>query len=327
MGSVTHSTVPPGAGEPVKVLFIGGAGRSGSTILHNILGQIDGFTAVGELRDVWQRGVLQDWTCGCDRPFHQCDFWQKVLDHAFGGVSDDRAEALRSATEQFRTPHLPQVVAGPLRARHLGRSAELRDALGRLYAAIRDVDGARVVVDSSKNPAFGYLAANSPGVDLRVLHFIRQPAAVAFSWSQRKAFEPGRMMARQPAARSAVQWATRNALTELFVARSRPLMRLRYEDFMEDPRATVARIVDWLGEGPADVPFLGSHEAVLKERPHSVFGNEVRFHHGPVELRLDERWQTQMSAADRRVVQGISWPLRRRYGYKRARLAPGGTVQ
>ena len=33
-----------------KVLFIGGYGRSGSTLLDRLLGQIDGFVSVGEVR-------------------------------------------------------------------------------------------------------------------------------------------------------------------------------------------------------------------------------------------------------------------------------------
>ncbi len=36
-----------------RVLFIAGPGRSGSTLLDLLLGQIDGFTSTGELRLIW----------------------------------------------------------------------------------------------------------------------------------------------------------------------------------------------------------------------------------------------------------------------------------
>ena len=38
-----------GAAKPVKVLYVAGLGRSGSTILANTLGQVEGFFSGGEL--------------------------------------------------------------------------------------------------------------------------------------------------------------------------------------------------------------------------------------------------------------------------------------
>ncbi|WP_420910932.1 sulfotransferase [Thermus thermophilus] len=38
--------------EKVKVVFIGGYGRSGSTLLDRMLGQVEGFVSVGELRHI-----------------------------------------------------------------------------------------------------------------------------------------------------------------------------------------------------------------------------------------------------------------------------------
>lgn len=46
----------------VKVLYVIGWGRSGSTILDNVLGQLDGCFSTGELHYFWERqrpaGVL-----------------------------------------------------------------------------------------------------------------------------------------------------------------------------------------------------------------------------------------------------------------------------
>ena len=38
---------------PAPVLYIGGWGRSGSTLLSHLLGGLDGMVSVGELRYVW----------------------------------------------------------------------------------------------------------------------------------------------------------------------------------------------------------------------------------------------------------------------------------
>ena len=46
------------------VLYIAGTGRSGSTVLANILGEVDGVFAAGEVRYLWQRGLKEGRLCG-----------------------------------------------------------------------------------------------------------------------------------------------------------------------------------------------------------------------------------------------------------------------
>jgi hypothetical protein len=52
--------VTEAAGGRVTVLYVAGTGRSGSTLLARVLGEADGFVAAGELRYVWQRGLVED---------------------------------------------------------------------------------------------------------------------------------------------------------------------------------------------------------------------------------------------------------------------------
>jgi len=63
----------------IKVLYITGWGRSGSTILDNIMGQIDGFFSVGELRYIWDRNLIENRLCGCGVPLEECPIWSQIL--------------------------------------------------------------------------------------------------------------------------------------------------------------------------------------------------------------------------------------------------------
>jgi hypothetical protein len=306
----------------VKVLFIAGGGRTGSTILHNVLGQVDGLTAVGELRYVWGRGVLNNQLCGCGVPFAECPFWREVMQQAFGGVDATFARGMLARTESFRIRNLPLMAFGPTRRRELQRLTDYRKRLARLYAAIHAVSGCRVIVDSSKNPSYGYLLRHVDGVELHVLHFVRDAPPVAHSWGKHKEFEPGVQMARKLPAASALQWLARNATAELFLGdHGTPRRQLRYEDLMQRPRDHVESIVRWVGEDAGASPFTGQHEVHLGGPNHSVFGNSVRFHRGPIVLRRDDSWQHQMRPRDRRLVEAITLPLRLRYGYVSGPLA------
>lgn len=303
-----------------KVLYIVGLGRSGSTILANSLGQIDGFFSAGELNFIWRHNVLENRLCGCGRPFHECPVWDAVFREAFGGM--DRVDArkmMRLQAEGTRTRHLPLMLTGR------GTSA-LRERLGeflpnteRLYRAIGTATGSRVIVDSSKEPAYGYTVSMLDGVDFYALHLVRDPRAAAFSWSKKK-FQPDtdtrEFMHRHSPAKSAALWDSWNAAAEALWRRApERYLRLRYEDFVADPRGSFTRILDLLGESDASLPLASDREVKLGVS-HTVSGNPNRFDTGAVELRPDREWKTKMRPRDRNLVTALTFPLLAHYRYE-----------
>ena len=60
------------------MLFIAGWGRSGSTILGNLLGETHGAVSVGELNNYWAMRASLRRTCGCGLPHDACPFWVEV---------------------------------------------------------------------------------------------------------------------------------------------------------------------------------------------------------------------------------------------------------
>jgi hypothetical protein len=304
----------------VQVLYIAGSVRSGSTVLDKVLGELEGFFAAGEIAYVWERGLLENWLCGCGARFRDCPVWTAVLRAAFGeplGVEPREMMALqRRATRIRRVPNV-------LRASRRGAPeslglGSLPANLGRLYRAIRDTTGSRVIVDSSKVPAYGYVLGSLPGIDLRVVHLVRDSRAVAYSWMRQKA-QPDRGgnqdMHRAGPLAGGVLWSIWNATAEaLWTSVPERYLRLRYEDFVREPEVAVRRILRWMGEGPSDLPFLDGHTATLGTS-HTVAGNPNRLDTGSVPIRPDAEWSSRMARRDRTLVTGLTWPLLRRYGY------------
>jgi hypothetical protein len=312
-----------GSAPAVKVLYVAGSGRSGSTILDRTLGQLDGFFSAGELCNLWSRGLLSRRRCGCGTPVPDCPVWEAVLDEAFGGPDGVDAERLAAATR--RRLHV-RSVPGLL----LGRDGEAADgyqaALVRLYRAVQQQTGCRVIVDSSKSPVYARLVAAIPGVDVAVVHLIRDPRATAWSFLRTKRlpdFGDDRLMQRQHPLVSARRWSLWQAVTELlWRSRRGGYLRLRYEDFMRDPPSAVRRIAGLAGETPAALPFTGP-ATVRLTATHSVSGNPNRFGTGQVELRADDEWRRTMRVGDRVMVTALTWPLLLRYRYP-LRAAHGG---
>jgi hypothetical protein len=101
----------------LRVGYIGGTGRSGSTLLELILGSLPGFVAVGELYAIWSEGVVLNHRCGCGEPFGACPFWTAVGERAFGGWKTLDAEALArlQAPAVGRLRQLPGLASRRLR--------------------------------------------------------------------------------------------------------------------------------------------------------------------------------------------------------------------
>ncbi len=302
-----------------KVLYIAGLGRSGSTILANSLGQINGFFSAGELNFVWKHNVIENRLCGCGRPFHECPVWTEVMGEAFGGMDGVNArEMMRLQASGTRTRHIPLMLSKRGRGALKDRIQKLLINSGRLYEAIGSVTSSRIIVDSSKEPAHGYAMSMIPSVDFYVLHLIRDPRAAAYSWLKKKPqpdSETREFMHRKTSAESAALWDSWNASADALWRRTpEKYMRLRYEDFIASPRESFERILTLIGEKNARLPLASEREVKLGVS-HTVSGNPNRFDTGAVELRPDQAWMEKMQLRDRAIVTALTLPLMKRYHY------------
>lgn len=314
-------------GAGVSVVYLGGFGRSGSTLVERVLGAADGWVNVGELVDLARSVAPADELCGCGVTFSRCPVWTQVGEIAFKGWTDDVLSRLRDLHRgAARQRHLP----GLLGSRRAPSPAltDLRAAYSRIYRAVAEVTGSRVVVDASKGPALGQALAGAPGIDLRVLNVVRDPRAVAWSWTrqvERPHAEGGAEMWRIPARRSAAQWtALQVELAAIRRIGGVPSARLRYEDFVDDPIGSLVRATSLLGIplSPTDLPGVVDGRVDLRAS-HGLSGNPGRFVSGVVQLRRDDAWTQAMPASDRAVVTALTMPLLRSYGY---RVAPVPTT-
>ena len=306
----------------MKVLYIGGFGRSGSTLVERILGQLPGFCSSGEVVFLWQRGLIDGQLCGCGTPVPECDFWSRVGKTAFGGWDQiDAHEMLALQKRVDRNRYIPSMVAPKLRPAAQAELDRYTEVLSKLYRAIGEVSGARVVIDASKHASTAFLLRRVPGIDLRVVHLVRDSRGVAYSWTKevKKPEVTGEnafMPVYSPSS-SGRQWVAYNLMFDALGIVDKTMI-LRYEALMAQPREGLERILAHAGEPatPESFAFLGDGWVDLGV-DHTVAGNPMRFHQGRLDLRLDQAWTTKLPRRDRKVVTAITWPLQVRYGYSK----------
>jgi hypothetical protein len=308
--------------SPVVVVYVGGTGRSGSTILANLLGEVPGYVSVGEVRFLWQRGMLEDRLCGCGVSFAECPFWSEVLAEAFGSEVPDPTVMHSMVRSRTRMRTLPRVMRGRHRAARQSPSADgsaLETGLTALYEAIAVVSGSSVIVDSSKLPTYAAVIDALPGLDVRLLHLVRDPRASAFSWLRRKELTDQRAptyMEQRGVTKSAVLWTVWNwVLERMWRGSPASYRRLTYEGLLENPESTLQSVVEWIDQGGDPLACFTGERSVTFGVHHTVAGNPGRMAQGEVSLTIDDEWTRALDSRSKRIIALVTRPLLRRYGY------------
>jgi hypothetical protein len=322
---VTSSGPSQAGHKPSKVLFVGGFGRSGSTLIGRVLGEAPDAVCVGEARYVWSRGLLHNVQCGCGQPFRSCSFWQAVGDEAYGGWDNVDPQYLANLDDDIlmlRT--LPFHWVPSLKSGFAAAIEEYSCEVKRLYRAIAAVTGAKVIVDTSKDPNFALMLARMPEFDLRIVHLVRDSRAVAYSWTRNKRMPSPigdqKFLERFAPTFIAPRWLIWNVALRALSLRNPHYTRIKYEDFVAAPRPVLEQLSDYAQEQLV----LGSDlltEGRVKLGAHHMFsGNPMRANVGWLDISLDDEWQSKMPGSQIAEVTAITWPQLWRYGY---RMLPG----
>jgi len=301
----------------VRVVFVAGTGRSGSTVFELALAQHLGVPSTGELVTVFRRGVLEDRNCSCGDRFSVCPFWKSVVaadPAAFTHASAERVDA--SMSRVLRAFGLLRCLTGSSRSR-LARIVDPQwfRAMGSLYKAVGTVTGTPVFTDSSKAPALALLLDRIEGVDIDLVHLVRDPRSVGRSWQHPHPVPEGTApMPTLDPWRSALVWSMVNeAAHRVGRALRGRCATVRYEDFVTDPQAVLSSVA-----GQLDLAGASTRQGPLEVTPaaHTMSGNpSVRLRRERFTVSTEPPPITARWDLSEMMTVVMTWPERRRYRY------------
>lgn len=293
----------------MKVIYVTGYGRSGSTILDIALAQHPDVFGAGEIsamcRHVWRENEY----CACGERIKDCAVWAPIMKR-WASDAPERYFALQRAMEPLLSPG--RAIGGERRRRFVKESTDL-------FRIISEVSGQRVVLDSSKAPGRGLALSHSEDLDLRVIHLVRDARAVAHSMTRSYSIDLNSGLQKEirprPYWRTSIRWISYNAQAERLLRKVGPQksVRVRYEDFVADTGHELERIGEAIGEDMGTViDAIAAGEPILPH--HQMAGSRIRMR-GPLTLRLDSAWTTEITDRAQREVERIAGLQLRRYGY------------
>lgn len=286
--------------------------RSGSTLLTQLLGAHPEVVSVGEIH--WLQAYVRsdrrlynpphDLTCACGSEFADCEFWRSVraeterpleefrlMPRFLGWVEPNVRQSLLARLPRRLVSRYPALARSRVvQALYDGRRVA-RDSM-EISEAILRISNARFIVDSSK-AIFRYRLLHEwypHRVRMLVLH--RDYRAVIYS----------KMKRGESLASSAHSWRdTVHQIRSLVqdVPRSN-VHSLKYEDLCRDPVRELSGICQFLGLDFDDSMLMRPESGL-----HDLGGSPSKFQPGRREIRLDDRYLTELSDSQRAEMRQL----------------------
>lgn len=309
----------------VDTLYILSAGRSGSTLLNLLLGSHPEAVGVSELSQI-PRDLARADPCSCGSTVPDCAYWNEFFERMsrrlhidlrrdpfalnLGFIADPRREHGPPLTAGYRAAwKLRHWLIYASRMSGVSIPAFMRREFDRgvdntllAYDVVREITGARVVVDASKMYLKGIALYQRRPENTRLLLLSRNGQASFYSRLRDGYGRNASLRAWRNYYRHALPLLRRDVPEE-------HVLRVKYEDVASDPAREMRRICEFAG-----LPFAPEMAELRADRQHIAAGNDMRLKSN-ARIRIDTAWQTGLKPADRRFFEACAGGLNRRLGY------------
>lgn len=304
-----------------KVIYIGGHGRSGTTIVERVLSEITGGLAAGEIHRFWAYGLGRDWRCSCGERLRDCEFWAPVLQQSFSESGCSEEDVLEAWKTVARPKSLISLWYPHLRsARFQRRLSSYTSFLSTLYRTAAVQSGKRIIVDSSGSPLHGYIVSGLKEVEVAMIHLVRDARAVAYSNRKSKP-NPSTpnsdgVMKKKSTIRVSMTWLAYNKMFESLKCKFDYGKTVRYEHLFDRPKNRFEKLASDIAEDVLVDECFTSQYSIEVDRSHSGQGNPIRYEQGIIRLEKDNTWRNQLDSFRKMFVEYACHSALRKYGYK-----------
>ncbi len=284
--------------KSLRVLYIAGAGHSGSTLISSLIGMHERFVSGSEicflLYDLAKR---KNHSCSCGEKLVACPIWGHVLREweKLSPVTIDQYLSYQKKYERLR------FLLNPFKRKEF-ESEEFKkftSATKILYEVIQRHTKKDWIIDASKSPSRAYILQKMGFAEIKIIHLVRDGRGLAYSMLKRG----------QSWFRALLFWMAVNLMTDIFLNKK----IIPYEIFCAAPSACMKKIGDYIDEDLSALSTIMEKDQLVRFE-HIPNGNGVRAKK-EIKVKFDQAWKTNFSGVKRLIATIITAPFLWRYGY------------
>ncbi|PCI58027.1 MAG: hypothetical protein COB45_01730 [Gammaproteobacteria bacterium] len=284
----------------VKIIYLMGAGRSGTTALATFLNASENVTCLGELHQLPQY-ITENSACSCGQPLSECDFWSNYRETLKPFISTEY-----SREQQVLESH--RSVIKYLKSTFSASKLNYHKANADLLTEVKCNTG-NAILDSAKYVGRALALFSNDKFDVRVIYMTRDPRGVVESFA--KKVQTSRSMFSACLYYNAINFLAEFACRTIL---RRRYLKVRYEDLLNEPINTFNNIGQFADIDVNDIISKIEHKETFAIG-HIVGGNRMKTA-GAIEFRKTDNWPSKISHVKRLAVYGLTLPFNLLNRYK-----------
>lgn len=255
--------------QPTNIIYLLGAGRSGTTLLATLLNSHKDIETLGEMHQFFEF-LDDDKDCSCGKSLTSCDEWKVVVSSLESNVNSKR-----KFVEQEET-HLkiPGLLVGKTPDRKYLTIQE------EVFSKIHKHRPSKWYVDSSKYIARFLLLRKSKKLNIKGIYVVRDPRGVVHSFQKKV------QTSKKPLS-ALLYYNTINLFAEIVYRMDNGILKIRYEDLMDKPEETLSSIYSHIFDEKEELDKLAQYFEI----PHIVGGNRMKVEKR-IKLKPDKKWKS-----------------------------------
>lgn len=299
------------------LIYIGGYGRSGSTLLDVLMNASDDIVSTGELRFFPRHVLEKKIPCSCGKSFEECTLWSEVLCNLGPGNLASRLSELQRAF------NMTEGWGGLVKTLKQGDGLnEYREKVGLFYQAVFKAAEKKHVSESSKNAGGArmrpLLLKKVCGLDVKLIHLVRDPRGVY--WSSLRGGNEAQELGLETTrffggVRALMGWLLANIacfINGMILGRKNYCI-IRHEDIISNPGGELRRLGNFL-----DLDLTPVIEKIISGEAlsagHIVGGNRMA-RAGTIRIKANHSWKDGMSNWKQVGIWLVMWPLMKSFHY------------
>lgn len=277
------------------LLYIMGAGRSGTTALATFLGNNKEILNIGEMHQFFEH-LDEEKKCSCGNQLNECEFWNnKITNNLLHSLSENRELSEKMESHSSIIKHIL----------HLFSKKEIKQYNKIQYQLLNTIHSDSkqpILIDSAKYIGRALALNDIKQLDLKVIYVVRDVRGVINSFSKKV------QTSKSPLS-TIVYYLFLNSVAE-FVARfffRRKIIKIRYEDMIESPIKLFDKLEKFINVDLTDIK-----EKIKNEQPfsvgHIVGGNRLK-KNKKIYFRKDIGWKENFSFLKRVFYYILAAPI------------------
>ena len=273
----------------ISLIYLLGAGRSGTTLLAIVLNNHQDIKAIGEMHQFVEH--LKDHKqCSCGELLQSCPFWNDIIND-LGWDPNELANILEDIERKEEHKNILKLL--------LSKKAdeEYLKTQTKIFGAIHKRAPSMTLLDSSKYIARYLLLKRSDKLDLKGVYVIRDVRGVINSFSKEVQTKRGPLS-------TIFYYMLVNFFGQIVSWLDKDIIKVKYEDLIEDPMNILNQIYTHTIGAEKKVNTLPGNY----EMPHIIGGNRMKVQKN-IKINKDFEWKSNISRRKQILYYILASPI------------------